>query len=581
MVHRASLSRTPLAKRYPPRRSAKQGILPCVTGRYIVPAVRVSNGPIGCRLKLPRSLCALGRYATLPAVVVALTRHAARPLPLPGCSSAWDAKVVMQAYWVHHDQVSKTAPSGEYLVSGSFMIRGKRNFLPPGQLVCGFGLLFKVDEESTARHKGERSVKTFADEPAEPGGRAPRQGPADLPPASRARSRGKGGKAGKAKQKAGRQQPIVKADTPEALAEDVQDDAGSAPLPGVAPGSGAPRQAEEARQAEQAEQAGEEAPSSDDGGFPDTAINLKFVPGSSMLSAQASVNAASSSDLSRQASTASTASLCSQASSTPSEGGRARLSAKQRRLLKKHGVAQGSEAARALLAKQADQDAAAAVAQLSVNTEEAPEDEAEDPEGAADAAAAAGRPSAKAAKAAASARTARRQKKKKQRYAEQDAEDREARVSLLAAAGDEMNALSAKEKRKEKRKARKERGVDGSKRKQAVGSQGLEAPSGQVHIEEAHPAATAADAVQEAREVEAIQLEVRTRDVGGVVARWPCLATLVPVGWEAIPFFPGARRPSGPVFPGCPPVWTLALLLTQKARHARRRTCCWRRRRRR
>lgn len=39
-------------------------------------------------------------------------------------SAAWDAKVVTSAWWVYHDQVSKTAPSGEYLTTGSFMIRG-------------------------------------------------------------------------------------------------------------------------------------------------------------------------------------------------------------------------------------------------------------------------------------------------------------------------------------------------------------------------------------------------------------------------------------------------------------------------
>ena len=48
------------------------------------------------------------------------------------------------AWWVNHDQVSKTAPAGEYLTSGSFMIRGKKNFLPPGQLIAGFGFMFKV-----------------------------------------------------------------------------------------------------------------------------------------------------------------------------------------------------------------------------------------------------------------------------------------------------------------------------------------------------------------------------------------------------------------------------------------------------
>lgn len=36
------------------------------------------------------------------------------------------------------------APSGEYLTTGSFMIRGKKNFLAPHALEMGFALLFKV-----------------------------------------------------------------------------------------------------------------------------------------------------------------------------------------------------------------------------------------------------------------------------------------------------------------------------------------------------------------------------------------------------------------------------------------------------
>lgn len=41
-------------------------------------------------------------------------------------------------------QVSKTAPTGEYLTVGSFMIRGRKNFLPPNPLVMGFAFLFKL-----------------------------------------------------------------------------------------------------------------------------------------------------------------------------------------------------------------------------------------------------------------------------------------------------------------------------------------------------------------------------------------------------------------------------------------------------
>lgn len=67
-------------------------------------------------------------------------------------SSAWDSKAVMSAWWVSGEQVSKTAPTGEYLATGGFTIKGKKNFLPPAQLLLGFGVLFQVSDESKARH---------------------------------------------------------------------------------------------------------------------------------------------------------------------------------------------------------------------------------------------------------------------------------------------------------------------------------------------------------------------------------------------------------------------------------------------
>ncbi|XP_039250182.2 ribosome quality control complex subunit NEMF-like [Styela clava] len=73
-------------------------------------------------------------------------------------SAAWNAKVVTSAWWVHSHQVSKTAPSGEYLTTGSFLIRGKKNYLPPSYLVYGFGLVFKVEETCIHKHKDERKV---------------------------------------------------------------------------------------------------------------------------------------------------------------------------------------------------------------------------------------------------------------------------------------------------------------------------------------------------------------------------------------------------------------------------------------
>ncbi|XP_077675822.1 ribosome quality control complex subunit NEMF isoform X3 [Eretmochelys imbricata] len=74
-------------------------------------------------------------------------------------SAAWDARVITSAWWVYHHQVSKTAPTGEYLTTGSFMIRGKKNFLPPSYLMMGFSFLFKVEESCVWRHRDERKIK--------------------------------------------------------------------------------------------------------------------------------------------------------------------------------------------------------------------------------------------------------------------------------------------------------------------------------------------------------------------------------------------------------------------------------------
>lgn len=73
------------------------------------------------------------------------------------CSSAaWDSKAVMGAWWVNADQVSKTAPTGEYLKTGGFTIKGKKNFLPPAQLILGFSVMFQISEESKANHSKHR-----------------------------------------------------------------------------------------------------------------------------------------------------------------------------------------------------------------------------------------------------------------------------------------------------------------------------------------------------------------------------------------------------------------------------------------
>ncbi|CCD43778.1 hypothetical protein BofuT4_P010260.1 [Botrytis cinerea T4] len=78
----------------------------------------------------------------------------------------------MSAWWVTADQVSKSAPTGEFLPAGSFNTHGKKNFLPPAQLLLGFGVLFQISDESKARHNKHRlqddspSSGTTADAPS-------------------------------------------------------------------------------------------------------------------------------------------------------------------------------------------------------------------------------------------------------------------------------------------------------------------------------------------------------------------------------------------------------------------------------
>lgn len=44
------------------------------------------------------------------------------------------------------------------------MIRGKKNYLPPSHLILGFGILFKLGDESLEAHKNERRVRTLQED---------------------------------------------------------------------------------------------------------------------------------------------------------------------------------------------------------------------------------------------------------------------------------------------------------------------------------------------------------------------------------------------------------------------------------
>ncbi|VDK51537.1 unnamed protein product, partial [Cylicostephanus goldi] len=68
-------------------------------------------------------------------------------------TKAWGSHIASSAWWVYASQVSKAAQPGEYVTKGSFIIRGKKNYLPSCPLVLGFGILFRVDEISAEKHR--------------------------------------------------------------------------------------------------------------------------------------------------------------------------------------------------------------------------------------------------------------------------------------------------------------------------------------------------------------------------------------------------------------------------------------------
>jgi len=107
-----------------------------------------------CILRAKRRRAANGATEVLPLSDIALREAGNFAI----CrSSAWSSKIVTSAWYVESHQVSKTAPTGEYLTVGSFMIRGKKNFLPPVQLEMGIGVLFRLgDDAGVLRHLNDR-----------------------------------------------------------------------------------------------------------------------------------------------------------------------------------------------------------------------------------------------------------------------------------------------------------------------------------------------------------------------------------------------------------------------------------------
>eukprot|EP00929_Paragymnodinium_shiwhaense_P034575 TRINITY_DN18793_c0_g2_i1.p1 TRINITY_DN18793_c0_g2~~TRINITY_DN18793_c0_g2_i1.p1 ORF type:complete len:1174 (-),score=407.59 TRINITY_DN18793_c0_g2_i1:272-3793(-) len=73
-------------------------------------------------------------------------------------SAAWDKRIVISAWWVPFDQVTRGKPPSEpdYMVVDNFYVRGRRHFMPPLHLEMGITLLFHVTGDAIAKHAGER-----------------------------------------------------------------------------------------------------------------------------------------------------------------------------------------------------------------------------------------------------------------------------------------------------------------------------------------------------------------------------------------------------------------------------------------
>ncbi|KAK1936396.1 hypothetical protein X943_003189 [Babesia divergens] len=132
------------------------------------------HGASSCILKNPKQVAELPTQTIEEAACFAVC-----------LSSAWNQKMVIPAWWVHHDQVSRSAPSGEYLPHGSFMIRGKKNYVQPQRLEMAIGILFHVDTPHT---HDDMDDATHADDvssvPPQPVEKWPGEGGDDTSPRS-------------------------------------------------------------------------------------------------------------------------------------------------------------------------------------------------------------------------------------------------------------------------------------------------------------------------------------------------------------------------------------------------------------
>ncbi|OBA17006.1 hypothetical protein METBIDRAFT_61911 [Metschnikowia bicuspidata var. bicuspidata NRRL YB-4993] len=72
-------------------------------------------------------------------------------------SHAWNSKVSASAWWLKGSEVTKKEFDNSLLGPGRLNFKGKKNFMPPAQLVMGFGLYWLGDEETATAYTKART----------------------------------------------------------------------------------------------------------------------------------------------------------------------------------------------------------------------------------------------------------------------------------------------------------------------------------------------------------------------------------------------------------------------------------------
>ncbi len=117
-----------------------------------------THGAASCIVRNPSSSPAAA--CMLPTLALTMNQAATYSAALSG---GWKGGLACNAWWVYAGQVSKTAPSGEFLPTGSFMIRGTKNALHASRLELGVCLLFKLDVEDLVRRGTDRTPRAAED----------------------------------------------------------------------------------------------------------------------------------------------------------------------------------------------------------------------------------------------------------------------------------------------------------------------------------------------------------------------------------------------------------------------------------